>query len=197
ASEACVENMALKLTSVYETSSQQLRWDVCVNVNDAHGFSAGIVQFTTGTGSAQAVISAYTRTVGSTNEFTPYMGVLNQLAQAAQATGGLAGDVSGLTGYCDAWRAASAKQAFRDAQMEVFSENYWKPSQDLSSASNVLTALGRSQVFDSTIQLGLEGTRQILSRVGAAVGGREAAWLQSFLDERRATLIGMGGACEF
>jgi hypothetical protein len=43
-----VQKIALKLTSVYETSSQDLNWGICVTLPDNHGYSSGIIQFTTG-----------------------------------------------------------------------------------------------------------------------------------------------------
>ncbi|KAJ1549031.1 hypothetical protein HK405_010942 [Cladochytrium tenue] len=191
AAEGCVENIALKLTSVYETSSQSLQWGVCGTLADGHGYSAGIVQFTTGTGSAEAVIEDYWGRVGSNNEFSAYNATLEALAAAYQTSGELQGSTAGLDGFCDAWASAAAKSAFQTAQLDVFETDYWIPSQNLAVSFGLTHALARAQVFDSTIQLGLQGTNQLGASIGK-VGSNESEWLMSFLQAREAKLQSMG-----
>lgn len=55
----CQTSLLLQLTNIYETSHPNFTYNVCVTLADGHGYSAGIIQFTTGTGSAQEVISDY------------------------------------------------------------------------------------------------------------------------------------------
>ncbi|KAJ3332204.1 hypothetical protein HDU76_000977 [Blyttiomyces sp. JEL0837] len=189
----CVMNIALKLTSIYETSSQELQWGVCVTLDDNHGYSAGIVQFTTGTGSAQQVINEYTKSVGSQNEFTRYQTQLQQLATNAASSGSVDGTISGLEGFCDAWKQASVKKEFQNAQLAIMKNMYYDPSQQIAQNLGLRTALAKSQIFDCTIQLGGQGTLDIASSVGS-VGGNEKTWLQKFLDARSEKLQSIGGA---
>ncbi|KAJ3008742.1 UNVERIFIED_CONTAM: hypothetical protein HDU68_002971 [Siphonaria sp. JEL0065] len=201
-SPACVQNIALKLTSVYETSSQDLQWDVCVTLPDNHGYSAGIVQFTTGTGSAQAVITAYEQAIqnnGTTVAISPFKAfdaTLSQLKQASQFSGTAQGDISGLVGFCDAWKQAASNNAFKNAQLKVLGDLYWTPSQTLVKKYNLTLPISQSQIFDSTIQLGLQGTTALLQSTNppSSLSGGETEWISEFLNTRRAKLVDMGGA---
>ncbi|KAI9352569.1 lysozyme-like domain-containing protein [Obelidium mucronatum] len=207
-SPACVQNIALKLTSVYETSSQDLQWDICVTLPDNHGYSAGIVQFTTGTGSAQAVISAYEKSLknsttgtASVVEISPFQAfdaVLSQLKQASELSGNAQGDISGLQGFCTAWKQASSNNAFKNAQLQVLNDLYWTPSQQAAKKYKLSLPISQAQIFDSVIQLGLQGTLAILHDLDApapsSLPNGEEQWISRFLDARREKLVSMGGA---
>ncbi|ORY37965.1 lysozyme-like protein, partial [Rhizoclosmatium globosum] len=196
---ACVRNIALKLTSVYETSSQDLQWDVCVTLADNHGYSAGIIQFTTGTGSAQAVISKYETslqkgtTVQQKSPFKSFDSVLSSLKDASEASGSPQGDISGLQGFCDAWKQASGTPEFRDAQLQVLDDLYWTPSQITARKYSLSLPISIGQIFDSTIQLGAQGTLSLIKSIPTP-SGDETKWIGDFLDARRSKLIDMGGA---
>ena len=120
-----MKNLAVKLTSIFETSTPDLQWGVCVTLADGHGYSAGIIQFTTGTGSVQQVIAAYNylsnpdNSQTPNNEFTPYNSILNSIASQAAASSSPVGSISGLDGFCDAWKRASQKKEMRQAQLQV------------------------------------------------------------------------------
>ncbi|KAJ3416267.1 hypothetical protein HDV05_002557 [Chytridiales sp. JEL 0842] len=195
ASPICAQKIALKLTSVYETSSQELNWGICVTLPDNHGYSAGIIQFTTGTGSAQKVISTYASAVGPNHEFTPYNPTLSSIAAQAKSGGGPVGTLAGLEGYCEAWQRASQRKEFKIAQVKVLNELYWDPSQTFASELGLRTAAARAQIFDCTIQLGSFGTAEIVKSIPPLVaGGDEGMWLDKFLDARARRLGEMGGA---
>ncbi|KAJ3059538.1 hypothetical protein HDU98_004466 [Podochytrium sp. JEL0797] len=204
-SPACVQNIALKLTSVYETSSQNLQWDVCVSLPDNHGYSVGIVQFTTGTGSAQAVIAKYEQLLNQSSgsnvtvvsPFKSFDTTLAGLKHASEAAGGAAqGDISGLTGFCDAWKKASASDAFKNAQLAVLGELYWLPSQKAAHSVSLTLPVSVSQIFDSTIQLGLQGTTDLIHQTQQQqkASDDEEKWIASFLSNRHDKLVSMGGA---
>ncbi|KAI8827676.1 lysozyme-like domain-containing protein [Chytriomyces cf. hyalinus JEL632] len=201
--EACIQNIALKLTSVYETSHQDLQWSICTQLNDNHGYSVGIMQFTTGTGSAQQVISRFEELLGKsgsgnqTNVFAKYSDALKKLEDAVRANGGAAqGDTTGLPGFCDAWALAAKDARFRDAQLFVTSKMYWQPSQELSDSFALVLPVSRAQIFDSSIQLGLQGTTSLMKQLrdAGATTDPETDWIEKFLETRYNHLIETGGA---
>ncbi|KAH6566627.1 hypothetical protein BASA60_009388 [Batrachochytrium salamandrivorans] len=156
---SCQTSIILKLTNTFETSHQEFQYDPCVQLSDDHGYSAGIVQFTTGTGSAQQVIQYYSERVYP-NEFTPMNATLSainaQLQADATEGGGLVASVAGLEGYCDAWVKASTNPEFRDAQLAVLTKMYFVPSQKVASGAGLSFAVSIGQIYDSTIQLGAQ-----------------------------------------
>ena len=56
----CQIDLILQITSIYETSTPTFNYGICTSLADGHGYSAGIIQFTTGAGSAILVIQKYT-----------------------------------------------------------------------------------------------------------------------------------------
>ncbi|KAH6563586.1 hypothetical protein BASA50_003191 [Batrachochytrium salamandrivorans] len=198
---SCQTSIILKLTNTFETSHQEFQYDPCVQLSDDHGYSAGIVQFTTGTGSAQQVIQYYSERVYP-NEFTPMNATLSainaQLQADATEGGGLVASVAGLEGYCDAWVKASTNPEFRDAQLAVLTKMYFVPSQKVASGAGLSFAVSIGQIYDSTIQLGAQGTKDLLqmvtSRRGIPGPQNEIEWLNEYLDDREKKLTSMGGA---
>lgn len=43
----CQVHLAIQITNIYETSHPEFQYDVCTILDDDHGYSAGIIQFTT------------------------------------------------------------------------------------------------------------------------------------------------------
>ncbi|KAI8850079.1 hypothetical protein BC829DRAFT_416362 [Chytridium lagenaria] len=178
----------------YETPN--LQWDVCTILADNHGYSVGVVQFNTGTGSAQRVIWEYLRLLRgsvSSHEFSAYMPILTLIAEKAK-NGILIGDVAGLEGFCDAWKHACIRKEFRDAQMAILDQDYWIPSQKLAEDVKAKSPAAKGQIFDSYIQMGPMGTRAILDAVMVRPDADESVWLQAFLNARRQRLNTLGGA---
>ncbi|KAJ3204284.1 hypothetical protein HDU67_009684, partial [Dinochytrium kinnereticum] len=134
------------------------------------------------TGSAQRVIREYMNRVGPVTEFTGLIKPLTDIEDRVKDSNGavVVGDVGSLPGFCDAWRKASENPRFREAQME----------------SGVQTAIGKAQVFDCCVQLGVGGAKEIVGVIGK-VKGDEREWVGRFLEERRRRLVEfLGGACE-
>ncbi|KAI8925133.1 lysozyme-like domain-containing protein [Entophlyctis helioformis] len=194
---ACFAAMRTQFTALIV--AHRFQYDVCVQLDDGHGFSAGIIQFTTATGSAGQVIGRYSAKQYP-NEFTPMNATLTAIAKQRQTDAGLVSSVAGLEGYCAAWIAASAKPAFRDAQLAGLVDLYLVPSQRAADRVGLKLAVSFGQVYDSTIQMGSMGTQELLDQVTARRGDptpdTEVEWMSEFLDARERKLIAMGGACE-
>ncbi|EGF78792.1 hypothetical protein BATDEDRAFT_90250 [Batrachochytrium dendrobatidis JAM81] len=205
ATNSCQTSIILKLTNVFETSHQEFQFDPCVQLSDGHGYSAGIVQFTTGTGSAEQVIQFYSDRVHP-NEFTVMNATLEAItlqlkAGASGDASGLVSSVAGLDGYCDAWSKASQRPEFRDAQIAMLAKMYFIPSQKAATDAGLSYAVSIGQIYDSTIQLGAQGTHELIQMVTARRGTpgpqNELEWISEFLDDREKKLIAMGGAFKY
>ncbi len=69
------------------------------------------------------MISLYASQIGTPHEFTKYGSVLDRIAHQAKTSGSAVGTLSGLEGFCEAWKVASLKKEFRKAQVLVLDEN--------------------------------------------------------------------------
>lgn len=126
------------------------------------------------------MIAKYTA-IKSPNEFTVYE---NELSRPSA-------DISNLGGYCTAWASASSDEKFQTLQLQSLITSYLIPSQILAHASNLTLVVSFGQIYDSTVQLGLEATRALILALGS-VQTNEITWLKSFLAARRTKLESMG-----
>eukprot|EP00842_Homolaphlyctis_polyrhiza_P005556 jgi/Hompol1/6000/HPOL_000666-RA len=112
--------------------------------------------------------------------------------------GQLVPSVQGLDGFCNAWGRASTKTEFQDAQLQTLLEMYMLPSQLLAKDAFLTHAVSIGQIYDSTVQLGHEGTKDLISIVVSHRGPSdpltEMDWLNEFLTMRQTKLTSMGGA---
>ncbi|KAI8851421.1 hypothetical protein BC829DRAFT_125051 [Chytridium lagenaria] len=67
----CQYDIILKITSTFETGSQELGFGYCGNWNDGQGISAGFIQFTTSSGSVLLVVQSYLRRTSRSNPPSP------------------------------------------------------------------------------------------------------------------------------
>ncbi|KAJ3200199.1 hypothetical protein HDU67_002248 [Dinochytrium kinnereticum] len=198
----CQYDIILKITSVFETSKQTHSYEMCGNINDGQGISAGFIQFTTSSGSAYKVVDTYLSSTTKKDSNPPLANFVGSLEQAARAgNGGQVngyGNVNGLSGFCDAWRHAATTdfEAFKDAQVKVQQDLYLSPNKPVVDSLGLKTALGVGLVFDTGIQLGLSAVTAIARNAGPTPkdGVDEATYINSFLDAKMNHLSNMGGA---
>ena len=122
----CQIDLILQITSIFETSTPTFNYEICTSLADGHGYSAGIIQFTTGAGSAILVIEKYTELeLPNPTPFTPLNATLESLyskIKKSTANGGdqvVDGSLDGLGGFCDAWKSAATTKGFQKAQLQV------------------------------------------------------------------------------
>ncbi|KAJ3122129.1 hypothetical protein HK098_003108 [Nowakowskiella sp. JEL0407] len=185
----CQKSIVQQLTNVYENSRFPFAFDYCSNIKDGRGYTSGMVGFTTATHDAIQVIDIYRASSSNATEFD----ALYPTIQRINATG--SSSVSGLDGYCDAWKSASTKLEFRTAQIQLTDKLYFNPSQALADALGLRTPLARGQLYDAFIQHGGESdydsAPSMVKRTTATTpkqGGSEQTWLTSFLSVRKYTL---------
>ena len=141
----CQINLILQITSIFETSTPTFNYGICTTLADNHGYSAGIIQFTTGAGSAILVIQKYTESLlPNPTPFTPFNTTLELLyskIKQSTANGGeqvVDGSLDGLGGFCDAWKSASTTHDFQKAQLQVLGMYFYFCIYTLSSIYTVL-----------------------------------------------------------
>ncbi|KAJ3110892.1 hypothetical protein HDU96_006169 [Phlyctochytrium bullatum] len=200
----CQYDIIMKITSVFETSSQTPRYDLCSNINDGQGLTAGFMQFTTSSGSLLRVIEAYlphaTLSPAPLASHLPALRHAATLGNQGHTTG--PGHTTGLDTLCDAWRDAATRDlpAFAAAQRRVQQEMYLRPAGNVAAALGLRSAAGIGVVFDTAIQLGVggaEGVAEDARRSGRCpVGGGsdERVCLEAVLDARERKVVAMGGA---
>lgn len=92
------------------------------------------------------------------------------------------------------WESCSVLQEFRDAQDQVFHEDYWLPAVAVADEVGLTSPLGMLVAYDSMVQSGLNGPlsmrklRRQFSERSPKNGGNEAAWLSAYVRTRRAIL---------
>ncbi|KAJ3327233.1 hypothetical protein HDU76_012169 [Blyttiomyces sp. JEL0837] len=191
---SCQYNIVLQLTSVFENGTPSFNWGSCENINDGNGYSAGFIQFTTLSGSALQVVQTYANNGNADGNLKQALANYIPALQNVQGSG----STDGLDGFCDAWaNAANNDNAFHDAQLQIQENGYLVPNHDLVINLGVKLKVSVGQLYDCSIQLGLDGTNQIVNTVGAttpANGGDEVTWLNQFLQARINYLNNIGGA---
>jgi hypothetical protein len=197
---ACDLHLILQLTNMYETSNFEFDYGACVRLDDGHGYSCGIIQFNTGSGSAIRIIEAFESQISKNGDsqstispFSSLQGSLDEL-EASRVPGQLSDNIQGLDGFCAAWTEASHDPIFQNAQQEALTQSYLKPALGLLIFPGRLYPVILGQVYDSAVQMGIEGTKEILKSVGMPKGSefQQKQWLQSFLNARSVKLDSMG-----
>ncbi|KAJ3193853.1 hypothetical protein HK101_003982 [Irineochytrium annulatum] len=196
---ACQYNMILQISSVFENGTPMLTFGSCANINDGNGFSAGFIQFTTGSGNAQNVVHAYVANPNSNQaivgQFNAVIGVLDG------ARGNAAATTPSLQNFCSVWMMAAKTDPanFQAAQLQVQSSLFFAPNAALVSSNGIKTAAGVGFFFDTGVQLGGGGLSQIVASAVAAAkppsaGGDEKAFLLAMATAKRAYINNLGGA---
>ncbi|KAJ3094652.1 hypothetical protein HDU97_007731 [Phlyctochytrium planicorne] len=191
----CQYDIILKITSTFETGSQQLGFDNCGNWNDGQGISAGFIQFTTSSGAALAVVQTYLSVTSRSNPpIASFLGALQRAKQAGNG-GRVSGQgfMDGLWGFCDAWQEAARNdaEAFQNAQMTNQARDYLEPNRPIVQQYGLKTALAVGLMMDTGIQLGLDAVQTIAAN---SDGGNESDFIGSFLDAKARYLRKLGGA---
>ncbi|KAJ3096700.1 hypothetical protein HDU97_005640 [Phlyctochytrium planicorne] len=193
----CERSIHLGITSIFETGSPKLDYTVCVNNNDGHGYSFGIVQFTTSTSGYQVYTEYKNILQQRSTPLDRFADALKSAAAAGPQWSGWNAD-SRLNGFCDTMQSLKNDDAWKQAQMNVQRKNYLDPAYDLAARYGVSAPLFRGQVYDATIQLGLGGAEEIMkaamnrARWGTSEDEQRDA-LKRYLDARESHLRGIGG----
>ncbi|MFD8253866.1 chitosanase [Streptomyces werraensis] len=185
------EELAHRLVSSAEHSTTDWRstYGMIEDRDDDCGYTAGIIGFCTGTHDLLTLVEHYT-------ESHPGNGLARYLPALRKVDG--TDSHEGLDpGFTDAWKAESELPEFRAAQEEERDRVYFEPAVRLAKLDGLGT-LGQFAYYDAMVfhgtgtdENGFYALRERVLRKAKtpAAGGSEKAYLDAFLDVRRATML--------
>jgi chitosanase len=185
-----LKETAMELVSSAENSSLdwKAQYAYLEDIHDDRGYTGGIIGFCSGTGDMLQLVQHY-------GELHPG----NPLAKYLPALTAVNGSPShkGLDpGFAADWRTAAKDPAFQRAQDDERDRAYFDPAVDQAKTDG-LNALGQFIYYDAMVMHGQGDDPQSFGgiRVAAlrkartpAQGGDESAYLNAFLDARKAAM---------
>jgi len=189
----CQQEIIFRVTSVFETGSQNLRFDFCDYENDGQGYDAGFMSATSRSGTMLGIVKLFCKT-------KPNNSLCSMISPLQKAVG--SNTKNGLSNLCGLWKSAAADKAFHDAQWQYTVDNFFSPATKHAQSIGLTNPLAIGQLYDTNIQLG-DGNGQnslggIINTVNGKVGNPSKAgqtkWLTTFLDERTKAENRLGGA---
>lgn len=187
--EPAKKEIAMQLVSTAENSSLDwkaqyayIEYNVEHNEKENRGYTAGIIGFTSRTHDMLELVQYYEK-IAPGNPLSAFLPVLKKV-DGTPSREGLGKE------FEKAWKAAAADPKFRDAQDHERDRVYFKPAVDLATADG-LHELGQFIYYDAAVMHGsCRGIRKraMASAKTPAEGGDEAAYLNAFLDARKAEM---------
>lgn len=184
------KELALQLVASADNSTLKWRtlYGYVEDLEDGRGYTAGIAGFTTGTHDLLGLVEGYTKD-------RPDNGLARYLPALREVDG--SDSHEGLDpGFTEAWRAQARVPAFRKAQERERDERYFDPAVRMAKIDGLGT-LGQFIYYDAMLLHGpgkgadsFYGIRAAALEKAAtkAAGGDEPAYLEAFLDARRAVI---------
>ncbi|MFI9787077.1 chitosanase [Kitasatospora sp. NPDC051984] len=178
---------AQELVSSAENSTLDWRsqYPYIEDIGDGNGYTAGIIGFCSGTGDLADVITRYTA-LKPGNILAKYLPAL-ALLDGSPSHQGL--DPT----FVGDWQRAAQDPALQQAQNEERDRQYFTPAVSQAKTDG-LHALGQFAYYDALVVHGPQGfaairaTAQTKARTPAK-GGDETAYLDAFLDARKAYML--------
>ena len=185
-----MKTMAQQLVSSAENSTLNWRgtFGYIEDIGDGQGYTAGIIGFCTGTDDLLTLVERYTAD-------HPDNGLAKYLPALREVNG--TDSHEGLDpGFTEAWKAEARKPGFQQAQLAERDRAYFEPAVRLAKLDGLGT-LGQFIYFDAMVFHGPgvddDGFYVLRERAQReadtpAQGGSEKAYLDIFLDIRRAAM---------
>ncbi|MFE0460959.1 chitosanase [Kitasatospora sp. NPDC058965] len=185
-----LKETAMELVSSAENSS--LNWKsqyaYLEDIHDDRGYTGGIIGFCSGTGDMLQLVQHYAQLHPGN--------VLAKYLPALTAVNGSASHKGLDPGFTADWRTAASDPAFQRAQDDERDQAYFDPAVNQAKADG-LNALGQFVYYDAMVMHGQGDDPQSFGGIRAAAlqkartpaqGGDETAYLNAFLDARRAAM---------
>jgi chitosanase len=189
------KEIAMQLVSAAENSSLDwkaqyayIEWNVEKNEKENRGYTAGIIGFTSRTHDMLELVDYY-QTLSPSNPLTPFLPALKKV-DGTRSREGLGKP------FEDAWKAAAADPKFRQAQDHERDRTYFDPAVD-QAIKDGLHELGQFIYYDAIVMHGEGNDRHSFGGIHKAAmkkaktpaqGGDETAYLDAFLDARKAAM---------
>ncbi|NEE55218.1 chitosanase, partial [Streptomyces sp. SID8455] len=183
------KELALQLVASADNSTLKWRtlYGYIEDLEDGRGYTAGIAGFCTGTHDLLGLVERYTKD-------HPDNGLARYLPALREVDG--SDSLAGLEGFTEAWEAEAEVPAFRTAQERERDERYFAPAVRMAKIDGLGT-LGQFVYYDAMLLHGpgkgadsFYGVRAAALKKAEtkAAGGDERAYLEAFLDARRAVI---------
>ncbi|KAJ2398866.1 hypothetical protein GGI23_002992 [Coemansia sp. RSA 2559] len=201
----CASTIVESLTSLLQNGKPSLNFGQCAKDSSGNGYSAGIVNFSTGNGDAWQVVKLYMHSSGYGGEFDAYADVIDTYASKGSGS-----STSGLSGFCPAWEKAansSNNNIFFECQDSVLSSNYFSPATTAANGLGIKFDVTKAAILDSAIVDGPGDDSSSLGGIMVAVANSinetmtgnsgnsvmiygkyhvdEIVWLKLFLQQRK------------
>ncbi len=186
------KEIAMALVSSAENSSTNWRaqYAYIEDISDNRGYTGGIIGFTSGTGDMLQLVQYYAQIKPSNNILAKYIPALEKVVGTASHEG------LDPTFVAD-WKTAANDPLFEQAQDHMRDVMYFDPAVTLAKADG-LGPLGQFIYFDAVVMHGSGNTSASFMGIRAtalenakspAQGGDETAYLNAFLDARKAAML--------
>ncbi|GLY27048.1 chitosanase [Kineosporia sp. NBRC 101731] len=187
---AAKKEIAMQLVSSAENSSLdwKAQYGYIEDIDDGRGYTGGIIGFTSGTHDMLELVEQYTAD-------HPVNGLAKYLP-ALRAVDGTDSHTGLGSGFVTAWTAEAQVVAFQEAQNSERDRVYFDPAV-AQATKDGLRALGQFAYYDAMVMHGpgddavsfggIRATALEKARTPAA-GGDETAYLNAFLDARKAAM---------
>jgi len=188
------KRVIMQLTSIFENSTTELRYDYCENIHDRRGYTFGFAGFTSGTYDGAELLKEYLRLKPDNNPLAKYLPAFEAIDKAPHDSEGRNPDTRGLDGFPEAIKTCATDPLFRQAQHNIADKLYWAPSQKEAANLGVKHAITRGQLYDAYINHGEDGALKLAGTATKNAGGSpkdgtdEKQWLAAFLEARLAVL---------
>ncbi|MFZ4874561.1 chitosanase [Janthinobacterium sp. Mn2066] len=186
------KEIAMQLVSSSENSSLdwKAQYAYIEDIGDGRGYTGGIIGFTSGTSDMLELVTAYDKSKPG-NLLSPYLPALRKVNGSASHAGL---DPNFVTD----WQKAAKDPVFQQSQDTVRDNEYFNPAVSLAKQDGLRT-LGQFIYYDAIVMHGpgtdaqrnsFQGIRAQaqLRALPPSRGGNETAYLNAFLDVRRALM---------
>ncbi|SEK84794.1 chitosanase [Nonomuraea pusilla] len=184
------KDIAMRLVSSAENSSLdwKAQYGYIEDIDDGRGYTAGVIGFCSGTGDMLELVERYTRRRPG-NPLAAYLPALREV-DGTDSHKGLGKP------FMKAWKAAAADPVFRKAQDDERDRVYFDPAVAQAKRDGLRT-LGQFAYYDAMVMhgpgdgaLSFGGIRKraLARALPPARGGDEVAYLNAFLDARKAAM---------
>jgi chitosanase len=186
------KEIAMQLVSSSENSSLdwKAQYAYIEDIGDGRGYTGGIIGFTSGTSDMLELVTVYDQ-IKPGNLLSPYLPALRKVNGSASHAGLDPNFVSD-------WQKAAQDPVFQQSQNSLRDNEYFNPAVSLAKQDGLRT-LGQFIYYDAIVMHGpgtdsqrnsFQGIRaQALKKaLPPSRGGNETAYLNAFLDVRRALM---------
>jgi hypothetical protein len=171
----------IELTSIFENSTKEIKWDYCKDIKDGRGYTCGISGFCSGTGDLVQVFKEYVSLCDKDEdkEGEELYKILKEIHND---------NTKKLDDLPKFFKKNKDNEKFRSAQLMITNKLYVNAANELAEKYNLKNALSIGQMFDASTNHGKSGANKIAKEIKIKDDQDENHWLKHFLKERKKIL---------